>query len=212
MRLTGCDLHASQQSIAMLDRDTGAVVEKTLKHDGEAVGILRLPSAAGRRRDRSDGLDGMVSPVDGGAGDRLSRRASGGDSEGGVTPADTRSARCRAVAAAAGGGSVSDDLDAVDRAARSAGPPLAPPSMGPDADARPERIARDRDGARPCGGTIRCGIARARRCSRRCRWRRTPRIIAVSSRRCISTWMRTSIDSASESRRSPTSVLERRCS
>src|SRR6266576_5653373 len=37
MRLIGCDLHASQQSIAMLDRDTGAVIEKTLKHDGEAV-------------------------------------------------------------------------------------------------------------------------------------------------------------------------------
>src|SRR5882757_3366774 len=37
MRLIGCDLHASQQSIAMLDRDTGAVIEKTLKHAGEAV-------------------------------------------------------------------------------------------------------------------------------------------------------------------------------
>ena len=37
MRLIGCDLHASQQSIAMLDRDTGVVVEKTLKHEGETV-------------------------------------------------------------------------------------------------------------------------------------------------------------------------------
>src|SRR5436309_5580164 len=37
MRLIGCDLHARQQSIAMLDRDTGVVVEKTLKHEGEAV-------------------------------------------------------------------------------------------------------------------------------------------------------------------------------
>jgi transposase len=37
MRLIGCDLHASQQSIAMLDRDTGVVVEKTLNHEGEAV-------------------------------------------------------------------------------------------------------------------------------------------------------------------------------
>src|SRR5258707_3204831 len=37
MRLIGCDLHASQQSIAILDRDTGAVTEKTLKHEGEAV-------------------------------------------------------------------------------------------------------------------------------------------------------------------------------
>src|SRR6266851_5757410 len=37
MRLIGCDLHASQQSIAMLDRDTGVVLEKTLKHEGGAV-------------------------------------------------------------------------------------------------------------------------------------------------------------------------------
>jgi transposase len=37
MRLIGCDLHASQQSIAILDRDTGEIVEKTLKHEGETV-------------------------------------------------------------------------------------------------------------------------------------------------------------------------------
>ena len=37
MRLIGCDLHARQQSIAMLDRDTGEIVEKTLTHEGEAV-------------------------------------------------------------------------------------------------------------------------------------------------------------------------------
>lgn len=37
MRLIGCDLHASQQSIAMLDRDTGVAIEKTLKHERGAV-------------------------------------------------------------------------------------------------------------------------------------------------------------------------------
>jgi hypothetical protein len=37
MRLVGCDLHATQQSIAMLDRDTGVVIEKTLTHEGGAV-------------------------------------------------------------------------------------------------------------------------------------------------------------------------------
>jgi hypothetical protein len=37
MRLIGCDLHTSQQSIAMLDLDTGEIVAKTLKHEGEAV-------------------------------------------------------------------------------------------------------------------------------------------------------------------------------
>jgi len=37
MRYIGCDLHASQQSIAMLDGETGTVIEKTLKHEGESV-------------------------------------------------------------------------------------------------------------------------------------------------------------------------------
>src|SRR2546425_13161589 len=37
MRLIGCDLHASQQSIAMLDRDTGVVVEKALTQGGGTV-------------------------------------------------------------------------------------------------------------------------------------------------------------------------------
>jgi hypothetical protein len=37
MRFIGCDLHTSQQSIAMWDGETGAVIEKTLKHEGESV-------------------------------------------------------------------------------------------------------------------------------------------------------------------------------
>ncbi len=37
MRIIGCDLHARQQTIAMLDSDTGELEEKTLEHQGEAV-------------------------------------------------------------------------------------------------------------------------------------------------------------------------------
>ena len=37
MRIIGCDLHASQQTIAMLDRESGEVVERTLKHDGNTI-------------------------------------------------------------------------------------------------------------------------------------------------------------------------------
>ena len=37
MRIIGCDLHAAQQTVAMLDCETGEVSEKTLKHEGEAV-------------------------------------------------------------------------------------------------------------------------------------------------------------------------------
>jgi hypothetical protein len=37
MRIIGCDLHASQQTIAMPDRETGEISEQTLKHEGETV-------------------------------------------------------------------------------------------------------------------------------------------------------------------------------
>ena len=37
MRIIGCDLHAAQQTIAMLDRDTGEIVERTLSHEGTTV-------------------------------------------------------------------------------------------------------------------------------------------------------------------------------
>ena len=37
MRIIGCDLHARQQAIAMLDTETGEFVEKTLEHDGEEL-------------------------------------------------------------------------------------------------------------------------------------------------------------------------------
>src|SRR5256712_10900492 len=38
MRIIGVDLNARQQTIAMLDPETGEPVEKTLKHEGETVG------------------------------------------------------------------------------------------------------------------------------------------------------------------------------
>jgi transposase len=37
MRMIGCDLHAAQQTIPMLDRETGEIVERTLTHDGTTV-------------------------------------------------------------------------------------------------------------------------------------------------------------------------------
>jgi transposase len=37
MRIIGCDLHARQQTIAMLDEETGEVVEETLMHEGDEV-------------------------------------------------------------------------------------------------------------------------------------------------------------------------------
>jgi transposase len=51
MRIIGCDLHRSQQTLAMLDRDTGEEVTKTLTHDGDTVrdfyASLKLPVIVG---------------------------------------------------------------------------------------------------------------------------------------------------------------------
>jgi hypothetical protein len=37
MRIIGCDLHARQQTLAMLDTETGEVVNRTLLHEGNQV-------------------------------------------------------------------------------------------------------------------------------------------------------------------------------
>lgn len=37
MKIVGCDLHARQQSIAMVDTETGVLTEQVLKHEGNAV-------------------------------------------------------------------------------------------------------------------------------------------------------------------------------
>jgi hypothetical protein len=37
MKIVGCDLHARQQSIAMVDTETGELTEKRLMHEGNAV-------------------------------------------------------------------------------------------------------------------------------------------------------------------------------
>jgi hypothetical protein len=37
MRIIGCDLHARQQALAMLDTATGEVVNLTLMHEGKSV-------------------------------------------------------------------------------------------------------------------------------------------------------------------------------
>jgi len=37
MKIVGCDLHAKQQTIAMVDTKTGEFIERTLAHEGNAV-------------------------------------------------------------------------------------------------------------------------------------------------------------------------------
>jgi len=59
MRIRGCDLHARQQTLAMLDTLTGEAVNRTLLHEGNQVrefySELPRPVLVGMvRRDRRD--------------------------------------------------------------------------------------------------------------------------------------------------------------
>ncbi len=52
MRIIGCDLHARQQTLAMLDTETGEVVNLTLMHEGNNVRSnagLAIPPRFARR-------------------------------------------------------------------------------------------------------------------------------------------------------------------
>ena len=46
MRIIGCDLHARQQTLAVLDTATGEIVNQTLAHEGDSVREFysKLPS------------------------------------------------------------------------------------------------------------------------------------------------------------------------
>ena len=51
MKIVGCDLHARQQTIAMVDTETGEFVERALSHEGNALrefyGALEGPVVVG---------------------------------------------------------------------------------------------------------------------------------------------------------------------
>jgi hypothetical protein len=61
MIIIGCDLHARQQTLAMLDTTTGEVMERTLAHEGDNVrefySKLPRPVRVGSKpRDQCSGL------------------------------------------------------------------------------------------------------------------------------------------------------------
>ena len=60
MRIIGCDLHARQQTLAMLDTVTGEVVNRTLMHEGDDVREFyskQLLQQVEKPLHRSDGFD-----------------------------------------------------------------------------------------------------------------------------------------------------------
>ena len=77
MRIIGCDLHARQQTIAMLDTTTGEMSTLTLMHEGKEVReFYSTASAPGASGYRSHRIDAVVSEPDGGVGNPVPSRGS----------------------------------------------------------------------------------------------------------------------------------------
>jgi hypothetical protein len=127
MKIVGCDLHARQQTIAMVDTGTGEFTEKTLAHEGNQV------------REFYAALEGPV--------------AVGIEATGAMQWFLQLLEEFAAGARAANGGSLSDYLDALDRATGSMNVAAGPSSVGEDTNSRPEHItshsAQSRTAARP---------------------------------------------------------------
>jgi hypothetical protein len=81
MKILGCDLHAKQQTIAMVDTETGEFTEKTLSHDGNEVrefyAALEGPVVVGIE---ATGSHAVVFGTTGRVGDCLPGGSSGEDS------------------------------------------------------------------------------------------------------------------------------------
>jgi transposase len=201
MRLIGCDLHASQQSIAMLDRDTGVVVEKTLKHEGEAVRefYTSIPPPVVVGIEATGSMGWFLRLME-----ELAIECRVGH------PTAIRKAETRRQKHDRRDAALLLQLLAEDRF-----PAIWMPSTE-YRDLRSLLLHRHQwvrmrtrvqnalhaivlaHGVRR-GHTL--WIARARHCSRRCRWPLTRQIAAVNSKRCISTCRRTSIDWTTKSSR-----------
>src|SRR5262249_50629817 len=138
----GCDLHARQQALAMLDTETGELVNLMLWHESNEVrefySQLPAPSVG---RYRSHRIDALVSESHGGVGNRMPSRPSRHDSRGGTPQAENRSARCGVDSADAGGKAPSGDLVAHEGTARSTGLGAASSSVGAHTNADPKRAA-----------------------------------------------------------------------
>ncbi len=95
MKIVGCDLHARQQTIAMVDTETGEFTEKTLSHEGNAVrAVLRSPGRSGGGGHRSHGIHAVVLGTAGRVGHRMPSGAPGQDPSERDAQAEARSAGC----------------------------------------------------------------------------------------------------------------------
>ena len=73
MRIIGCDLHARQQTLAMLETTTGEVVNLTLMHEGNEVRefYTQLPRPVLVGIEATGRIDALVSEAAGRIGNRM---------------------------------------------------------------------------------------------------------------------------------------------
>jgi hypothetical protein len=135
MQIIGCDLHARQQTLAMLDTETGEVVNCTLLHEGGEVREFysQLPSPALVGIEAIGPMQRLLSLLK-----ELGIECQVGDAAK-IRAAEPRKQkhdrRWRADSKAAGGEALPGDLEAQQGAARFAGSVVAPPSLGTPAHA-----------------------------------------------------------------------------
>jgi hypothetical protein len=167
MRIIGCDLHPAKQAIAMLDRDTGEVVQQTLSHDGETVRecYAAIPKPAVVGIEATGSMACFVRLMEElGIACRVSHPAAIHTAEPRRQKHDRRDAQLLMRLL----GSISGDLDADGGTARSASPAPPPSSMGAHANARQHALQAIALG-QGFVGAAGCGAPKAKPSPRRCR-------------------------------------------
>ena len=141
MKIVGCDLHARQQTIAMVDTETGEFTEKTLFHEGNAVrefyATLEGPVVVGI--EATGAMQWFLELLE-----ELGIECRVGHPGQRDSETETRSARCTVDIGTANRRPLSGDLDALDRAAGRANLAAGPTPVGEDASAIAAHPAGDR--------------------------------------------------------------------
>jgi len=145
----GCDRHARQQTTAMVDTESGEFTEKMLTHEGNAVrkfyaalegGEVVGIEATGATQWFLELLEELGIEYRVGHPAKIRAKETRNQKHG--------SARCRVAFRVAGRGSVSGDLDALERTMRLVNPAAGSPSVVEDAIALATHPASDRTQSR----------------------------------------------------------------
>src|SRR3977135_1733091 len=156
MKILGCDLHAKQQTIAMVDTETGEFTEKTLSHEGnelrEFYAALEGPVVVGS--EATGAMQWFLQLLEElGIVCRVGHPAKIRAAETRKQKHDRRDARLEVGRAVSEGGWLSRDLDALERATRLTNSAARPSSVGEDTNASTEHMAshsaQSRTAARP---------------------------------------------------------------